>query len=240
VLRLPFVDTLATAPRWQKAVLGLVALAAILGLGFFIAVLPLEGRVSSLRAQRDTQQQELVRLRALAVDLTRIRREADEVERRLEHAKGRLPTQREMPALYRTLSDAAVQAGLAVALFQPREPRVRDFYSEIPISLVAEGGYHEFGEFIGRLSMLPRTTMIGEIRLTGAPPAAVRPPPGPPKGVRPPAEDAGPRDSVTGGGRPRRSVRVEMTVLTYVYRPVGSPPVPKPAVSGAKSEASKP
>lgn len=239
---LPFLDALAVAPRWQKLVFGLVVVAAFSGAGYFIGVLPVQGRVATLRAQRDTQQQEIARLRSLAVELTRIRREAAEVARQLDMAKEKLPTQREIPALYRTLSEAAVQAGLAVALFQPQGPRIRDFYSEIPISVVAEGGYHEVGDFIGRVATLPRATMVGELKLTGPKLEASRPiSSGPVRSVRSLGDDnRSPRASLSDAGKPRRSVRAEITLLTYVYRPVGSPPAPKPAGPATKSDAARP
>jgi type IV pilus assembly protein PilO len=233
--RISVFDLLDTCPPWQKLVLGVVALAAVAGVGYFIAFLPVESRVVTLRAQRDGQQQELVRLRALAVELARVRREAAEVERQLEAAKEKLPTEREIPALYRTLSDAAVQAGLAVALFQPQAPRIRDFYSEIPISVVAEGGYHDVGDFIGRVATLPRATMIGELKLTGAGAEAARP-----GSIRPAVGGNPSRGSGADVAKPPRPVRTEMTLLTYVYRPVGSPPAPKPAGAATKSDAPKP
>lgn len=226
-------DTLALAPTWQKAVLGLVVLTALGGAGYFVVIAPVESRVSTLGAERDAQRQELVRLRAVAVELTRVRREAAEVERQLEIAKEKLPTEREIPALYRVLSDAAVQAGLAVGLFRPQGSTVRDFYSEIPISVVAEGGYHEVGDFIGRVAALPRATMVGEMKLVAPGADAASASATPSKGSRP-------RTPVADEGKPRRSVRAEMTLLTYVYRPVGSPPAPKPPAVGTKPEPAKP
>jgi type IV pilus assembly protein PilO len=226
-----FLNMLATAPRWQRVVVAVVALVAFAGAGYFIAVLPVASRVSSQRTQRDTQEQEILRLRPMAAEVTRMRREAAEVERQLDVAKGKLPTEREIPSLYRTLSDAAVQAGLAVSLFQPQAPRTLDFYTEVPVSVVAEGGYHEFGDFLARVAMLPRATMVRDLRLTGPKPAA-----------QAPATRAAnrPRASITDASKPRRSIRAEMTLLTYVYRPVGSPPAPKPAGPGTKPEAPKP
>jgi type IV pilus assembly protein PilO len=221
---------LVTAPRWQKLVLGVIGLAALGGAGYFFVVFPLERRVAALRTQRDSPQGEVARTRALAADLARLRREAVELEREIEVAKERLPSDREMPSLYRTLSDAAGQAGLAVTLFQPRAPVVRDFYSEIPISLVAEGGYHEVGDLFGRVAALPRTTTIGEFKLTGMPPEASRPTPSRAPGAAPAAADA--------AKKLRHALRAEITLLTFVYRPVGSPPAPKPGA--AKPEASKP
>lgn len=239
--RASFFDWFSTASRRQTLVVGGLALAVLGGVGYFIAVLPVATRLGPLRAQRASQQQELVRLRALAVELARVRREAAEVEKLLEIAKEKLPTEREIPALYRTLSDAAVQAGLAVALFQPQGPRIRDFYSEIPISLIAEGGYHDVGDFLGRVAALPRATMVGELKLTGPTADTSSPaPPGPARNLRSPVEEGRPRASVTAAGKPRRSVRAEITLLTYVYRPVGSPPAPKPGAAATKSEAPKP
>jgi type IV pilus assembly protein PilO len=241
VRRISFFDWFSTASLRLKLVVSVLALAVLGGVGYFIAVLPVETRLVTLRAQRATQQEELGRLRALAVELARVRREAAEVERQLETANEKLPTEREIPALYRTLSDAAVQAGLAVALFQPQGPRVHDFYSEIPISVVAQGGYHEVGDFVGRVATLPRATMVGELKLTGPTAVATRPgPAGPARGLRAPVEENRPRASVTDAGKPRRSVRAEITLLTYVYRPVGSPPAPKPAGAATKSDAAKP
>ena len=237
--RLGLVDAVTSAPRWQKVALGVVGLALVTGVAYFLLIGSVDTRVTALRAQRDGQRNELVRLRALAVEVTRLRREAAEVEARLEAVKERLPSEREIPGLYRTLSDAAVQSGLAVALFQPREPRVRDFYSEIPIALVAEGGYHEVGDFIGRMSMLPRATTVGELRLS-TPPSPPRSGSPRPESPRAPGPEPQGGLTITDAGRPRRSVRAEMTVLTYVYRPVGSPPAPKPPGGAAKPEGPKP
>jgi type IV pilus assembly protein PilO len=237
VARPPFLDALAVAPRWQKLVIGLVVLVAFGAGGYFIAVLPVASRVESLRNARDGQEAEIARLRPMTVEVMRMRREGAEIERRLEVAKAKLPTEREIPALYRTLSDAAVQAGLAVALFQPQGSRVRDFYTEIPISLVAEGGYHEFGDFLARVGALPRAAMVSDLKLTAVKAPAA---PAPASGGRTPATPNRPRASIADTSKPRRPIRAEMTLLTYVYRPVGSPPAPKPPGAATKPEGSKP
>ena len=237
VARPQFLDALAVAPRWQKLVIGFVVLVAFGAGGYFIAVLPVASRVESLRNQSDTQEAEIARLRPMTAEVMRMRREAAEIERRLEVAKAKLPTEREIPALYRTLSDAAVQAGLAVALFQPQGPRVRDFYTEIPVSLVAEGGYHELGDFLARVAALPRAAMVSDLKLAAAKAPAG---PTPASGGRTPVTPSRPRASIADTSKPRRPIRAEMTLLTYVYRPIGSPPAPKPAGAATKPEGSKP
>jgi type IV pilus assembly protein PilO len=226
-----FLEPLFQAPRWARVLLGVLVVVAVGVGGYLLVVSPIETRVASLRAQRAAQQQELTQLRAMAAELARVRREAAEVEQRLETAKAKLPTEREMPALYRALSDAAIQSGLAVALFQPQASKTRDFYNEIPISLVAEGGYHDVGDFVGRVATLPRAATIGELKLTATKPDS-RPAPA--------ARPGDPARSGAASAPPRRPVRADITLLTFVYRPVGSPPAPKPAGPGGKPEAAKP
>lgn len=193
-----FLDPIVTAPRWQQLLLGVLAVLVLCGSVYFLLLSPLESRVEMLTAQHASLQREILQARAAVADLARVRREAAELERRLEAMKDKLPTEKEMPSLFRSLHDAAYQAGLVVSLFRPREPRIKDYYSEIPISLTAEGGYHQVGEFFSRVARLPRVVAIGEIKLTGL-------------------------------ARAKEPLRAELTLATYTYRPLGSPPPPKPA-----------
>jgi type IV pilus assembly protein PilO len=115
------------------------------------------------------------------------------LRRRLELAKGRLPSEREIPGLYRQLSDLALQAGLAVALFAPKPAEDKETVTEIPIAVSAEGTYHQLGGFFSRIGRIPRIVNLGDFRL-----AAVE--------------------------RPTGTVRAELTLATYLFRPDGSAP----------------
>ncbi|HXG04529.1 MAG TPA: type 4a pilus biogenesis protein PilO [Candidatus Binatia bacterium] len=198
-----FLEPLISAPRWQKVVLGVLGL-AILGAGtYFLLLSPLEIRVGGLRSQQASLQREVIAARAAANEVNRTRREIAELTAKLDVLKDRLPTEKEMPALFRSVTDAAYQAGLQVALFQPREGRIRDYYVEIPIGLTAESGYHQLGEFFEKVSRLPRLVNVAEIKVSGLS-----------KGPAP--------------------LRAELTLATYQYRPVGSPPAPKTGQPEAK------
>ena len=194
-------DPLVNAPKPQKLVAGVFGLVVIGAAAYFLLLSPIEARVSALRAQASSLERELVQSRAVVTDLARYRREAAELEARLNLLKERLPTEKEMPTLYRALSDAGTQAGLGVSLFQPRDPSTKDYYNEIPITFTAEGTYHEVGEFFERIAKLSRVVNVTDFRLTAL-------------------------------TRQRVPLRAEMTLATYSYRPIGSPPAPK--APGAK------
>lgn len=187
-----FLDPLVNAPKPQKIALGVFGLVVIGAASYFLLLSPLDTKVSQLRAQNASLNDELVKSRAMVADLARSRREAAELEAKIAVLKDRLPSEREMPTLYRTLSDAGTQAGLGIALFQPRQAQVRDYYAEIPITLSGEGTYHQVGEFFERLARLPRVVTVSELKLSAT-------------------------------NRPGRTVRAELVLVTYQYRPVGSP-----------------
>lgn len=201
-----FLAPIANAPRPQKIIFGAIGLVAIGAAAYFLLLAPLDERVQTLAREHERVQKELVQARAIAADVARFRREIAALEQALGTLTARLPNERETPPLYRAVSEAAYQSGLAVALFQPRDAQIRDYYAEIPITVTAEGNYHQFGSFFERVSRLPRVVNVGDLRMTGLS-----------------------KDSKDAKDKPSTGpVRGELILATYMYRPVGSPPAPKP------------
>jgi type IV pilus assembly protein PilO len=193
-----FLNPIVNAPAPQKIVAGVMGFLVIVGVSYVFLLQPVVTHIDQLRPEVATLQREVAQNRAILADLMKFRREAAELEARLNALKDRLPSEREMPGLYRTLSDAAAQSGLGVSLFQPRPVATHEVYTEIPITLTGEAGYHQLGEFLEKVAKLPRVVTVNEIKMTS-------------------------------GTRPRNPVKAELILATYMYRPVGSPPPPKPA-----------
>jgi type IV pilus assembly protein PilO len=201
-----FLAPITNAPRPQKLIFGVFGLAVIGAAAWFLVLSPLSIHVDALTAENDKVQKDLLQARAIAADVARYRREIAILEKTLVALTDRLPNERETPPLYRSVSDAAYQAGLVVSLFQPREAQVKDYYAEIPITFSAEGNYHQFGSFFERVARLPRVVNVGDLKISGVPPPT------------------DPKQKSTAVG----PVRGDLTLATYMYRPVGSPPAPKP------------
>jgi type IV pilus assembly protein PilO len=212
-----FLAPIANAPRPQKLIFGVLGLAIIGAASWFLVLSPLMTSVEALTAEHDKVQKELFQARAIAADVARYRKEIAILEKTLLALTDRLPNERETPPLYRSVSDAAYQAGLAVSLFQPREAQVKDYYAEIPITFNAEGNYHQFGSFFERVARLPRVVNVGDLKISGVAPST------------------DPKQKAAAAG----PVRGELTLATYMYRPVGSPPAPKPGAPAAKPAGAK-
>ena len=207
-----FLAPIADAPRPQKLIFGVVGLAIIGAAAWFLLLSPLDTRIQALTTEHDKVQKELLQARAIAADVARYRREIALLEKTLVALTDRLPNERETPPLYRSVSDAAYQAGLAVSLFQPREAQVKDYYAEIPITFTAEGNYHQFGSFFERVARLPRVVNVGDLKISGV---------------------TANKDAKTPASATSGPVRGELLLATYMYRPVGSPPAPKPGTPAA-------
>lgn len=200
----PIFDPIVNAPRPQKILLGVMGVVIIVGLAYFFLLSPIEGRITARRMELASIQRDIAESRRIVADLGRFRAEVAELERKVEILKDKLPNEKEMPALYRTLSDAAFQSGLGVGLFQPKEPKIGDFFVEIPITMAAEAGYHQYGQFFERIAGFPRVVNIVDWKLS----------------------------SLQKGNA--SVIKADLTLATYMYRPVGSAPAPKPGQRGGR------
>jgi type IV pilus assembly protein PilO len=154
-------------PKLPKVILGVLALVGIIGGGWFLVLSPVQAEITTLEGRRQQVATELTLARAQVAELQRFRREMAELQAKLELLKAKLPTEKETPGLYRAVSEAAQAAGLGVSLFQPREPRPKDYVVEIPITVTGEGGYHQLGQFFERVAALERVVRVGEMKLVG-------------------------------------------------------------------------
>jgi len=163
----PFLKSFIDGPKLPKVILGVLGLVAIVAGGWFLLLSPVQLEVAVLEARRQQLATELAQSRSQVAELQRFRREVAELQAKLDGLKAKLPTEKETPALYRAVSEAAQSSGLGVSLFQPREPKPKDYVAEIPITIMAEGGYHQLGLFFEKVAGLERVVKVGEMKLTG-------------------------------------------------------------------------
>ncbi len=190
-------DPIVNAPRPQKLILGAMVLVIVGALGYFFLISGARAERDTLLKENDIRRAEVLKAKADEANLRPFRALAEALRKRLDTAKERLPSEREIPQVYRQVSDLATRAGLGVSLFQPKAAEDRDVLSEVPIAVTAECTYHQLGAFLDRVGKMPRIVSLGEFRLIGI-------------------------------DRPTGTLRAEMTLATYTFRPEGAPPPAKP------------
>jgi len=202
-------DGLANVPRPQKIIGGVIGLLVLGGLGYYLLIGPKLAERATLRPEAEALRAQVQKAQADEANLRPFRAQAEALRKRLQAAKERLPSEKEIPRLYRQITDLALQSGLQVALFQPKAPEDREDVFAIPISMTAEGGYHQLGTFLGRVARLPRIVDLGAFRVLGV-------------------------------ERPATTLRAELTLETFVFRPEGAAPAPKPGAPPAPAGAPAP
>jgi type IV pilus assembly protein PilO len=188
-------DPIVNAPRPQKMIFGAMVLVIAGALGYFFLISGSRAERDALLEENEVRRAEVIKAKADEANLRPVRAQAEALRKRLDLAKERLPSEREIPQVYRQVSDLATQSGLCVSLFQPKPAEDRDVLSEVPIAVTGESTYHQLGAFLERVGKMPRIVSLGDFRLVGI-------------------------------DRPTGTVRAEMTLATYTFRPEGAPPPP--------------
>ena len=89
-----------------------------------------------------------------------------QIEASLDEMIREMPTEEEVASLLVDISQTGLASGLEFKLFKPDAPVVKDFYSELPISIQVVGSYEELGLFVSGLASLPRIVTLHDVNIT--------------------------------------------------------------------------
>lgn len=104
---------------------------------------------AELRAEYDTVQTK-------ANNLPMLKEELAQIQELLKTLVTRLPNKNEIPGLVVDVSQAAINNGLQVDLFEPLEESKQDFYAEKRINVRLRGSYHQLGSLFSDIAKQPR------------------------------------------------------------------------------------
>jgi len=157
-------------PIVQKIVLTGVLVAGVLGVFFFSHFLPFNYQVQRthldvLKAEYEKKSTELARARATVADLPRFEAEYEQMHQRWSLAAELLPADRQVAALLRKITLAAQQTGVQFVVFRPSGPRNQQYYTEMPLQISVNGGYHQLGSFLAELANLRRIITVSNVKL---------------------------------------------------------------------------
>lgn len=124
-------------------------------------------QIQALELRNDALSRDLEKARLLVRNLDRVEREYETLRAQWEVASTLLPEVNEMPGLLRQVTAAGTQSGVDFKLFRPEAPLAREFYTDNPVSVRIQGGYHQTGVFLSRLANLNRIINVDRIRMEG-------------------------------------------------------------------------
>lgn len=118
-----------------------------------------EQKEQTLKREFEDKQKKAVKLQDYQDQLAQI-------ETSLEEMIRQMPTEEELASLLVDISQTGLASGLEFKLFKPDAPIVKDFYSELPISIQVTGKFEELGLFVSGLASLPRIVTLHDVNIT--------------------------------------------------------------------------
>ena len=165
---------IGSAPAGVRILIIVVAIAAVLGAGIWLLVIPkldllesTEARELQLRVTFDSEQKKAANLEAYRAQL-------DEMTRSFGVMLRQLPNKIDIESLLIDLSQTSVATGLEIEFFSPETEILEEFYAKYPIKLNVTGYYHQLGNFVSGLAALPRIVTLHNISISPLPDAPAR------------------------------------------------------------------
>ena len=158
------------SPVQQKIILSALLAVGVLSVFFFTHFLPFNfpnqtERIDGLKSEYEKKSTELARARATVADLPRFEAEYEQLHQRWSLAAELLPTDRQVAALLRKITLAAQQTGVRFVTFRPSGPKNEQYYTEMPLQITVNGGYHQIGSFLAELANLRRIITVSNVKL---------------------------------------------------------------------------
>lgn len=158
------------SPAVQKIVLSALLVGGVMAVFFFTHFLPFgyptqHDKIGALKAEYEKKETELARARATVADLPRFEAECEQLHQRWSLAAELLPADRQIAALLRKITLAAQQTGVQFVVFRPSGPKSEQYFTELPLQITVNGGYHQIGSFMAELANLRRIITVANVHL---------------------------------------------------------------------------
>lgn|SRR5690606_5583610 len=152
------------SPRAQ--VLVFVLLSALAAVAVWQALLgPTEARIEARRARLTAVEADVLKAQGVAARLPAAEREVRALEAQLRETEAVLPEEKDPQDVLRNLHELASESLLDIASFKPQAAIPRAQYTEWPIELGVEGGYHDLGVFFDRIASMSRLMSVSDLQI---------------------------------------------------------------------------
>lgn len=150
-------------PAAAKAVLLLVLFAAALGAGWYF---DWDSQWKQLENEKQVEVDLKAKFKAKqkkAANLEAYKEQLKQMEAAFSEMLGQLPAELEVEAFVIDISQTGVASGLELDLIKPGGEQTKEFYAELPVTIKANGSYHELGEFVSGIAGLDRIVTLHNI-----------------------------------------------------------------------------
>jgi type IV pilus assembly protein PilO len=152
------------SPRAQTIVFVLLAV-LLLGGAWQVVLSPMRTELETRRDHLDSLETRVMAAELVAAKLPVAQREVRDLEVALHETTAVIPEEKDPQDVLRHLHELASQSLLQIASFAPKAIVTKAQYSEWPIELGFEGGYHDLGVFFDRIAAQSRLMSVSDLHI---------------------------------------------------------------------------
>jgi type IV pilus assembly protein PilO len=141
-------------------------------------------QIGELTARYEERNAELTRARASVAQLGALETELALTQASWQRAQRLLPEETQIASLLREITLSGQANGVEFTLFKPMPPVPQAQFTEHPVEIKVDGGYHRIARFLNRIATMDRIVHVRELEIGQAPPTAEGEPAGAPASAR--------------------------------------------------------
>jgi type IV pilus assembly protein PilO len=152
-------------PGALKFIVGLVLLIALMFAGYHFHLKDLQVVLERSEAQEVTLRKDFEAKSFRAANLEAYKDQLVEIEERFGTLLKQLPSDTEVPGLLEDITQMGLNSGLEFESITLQPETAKQFYIELPISIVVQGNYHDMGTFVSSIASLPRIVTLHDFTI---------------------------------------------------------------------------
>jgi len=159
-------ENIGSWPIAIKVLIWIVLLTGVLVAGYYYHIEDMQLELAKVRAKEETLKNEFEKKAFQAANLEAYRQQMVEMEESFGALVSQLPSETEVPGLLEDITNKGLLNGLQISAIDLQKEQAREFYVELPISIVATGSYHDLGAFISGMAGLPRIVTLHDFEIS--------------------------------------------------------------------------
>ena len=148
----------------QLVILGMLSVLTAVG-AWQVLLGPMRSDLVARNARVTQVQLEVNRAEAVAKKLPIVQKEIAALEQSLIQTTAVLPDEKDPQDVLRNLNELASESALDISTFTPKKIETKAQYSEWPIEVGLEGGYHDLGRFFDRIAAMSRLMSVSDLKI---------------------------------------------------------------------------
>lgn len=151
-----------------KVIAGILLAAAVLFAGYKFHLEDIQVQLDQQHLEEQSLRDQFSSKAFQAANLEAYKQQMKEMEESFGALLRQLPSDTEVPGLLEDITRAGLASGLEFSEIKLLPEVQQQFYIELPIQIVVEGGYHDLATFVSGVSSLPRIVTLHDFEVAPA------------------------------------------------------------------------